>query len=174
MGLCFFKEMNFQSQFSLCFMYRPPNPKIYFHFFTHFSFLLIIWACCHFLAANTVLSQSLQKKKNPKNPPGMQNMNCNDLSFSIHGSNKQLIYSGAGTCCGLIKTNVLLADHLLRGNKLTKDKLSCHAINWGKKNKNMPSWNRKWIRTFINISAGAEWRSFNFPGEKEKKEVGLK
>lgn len=173
MGLCFFKEMNFQSQFSLCFVYHPPNPKIYFHFL-HIS--LSCWLSERAVTSwlQTQFCHNPFRRKKPPKPPGMQNMNCNDLSFSIHGSNKQLIYSGAGTCCGLIKTNMLLADHLLRGNKLTKDKLSCHAINWGKKNKNMPSWNRKWIRTFINISAGAEWRSFNFPGEKEKKEVGLK
>lgn len=56
-------------------------------------------------------------------------MNSNDFSFTIQDSNKQLIYSHGDTCCRLIKTNVLLADHLLRENKLTKDKLSCHIIN---------------------------------------------
>lgn len=56
-------------------------------------------------------------------------MNFNDLSFSINGSNKHLIYIHRDTCCRLIKNNVLLADHLLRENKLTKDKLSCYVIN---------------------------------------------
>lgn len=138
-GLVFLQRNEFSVTVLSLLYVPPPKPKNLFPFFYTFLFLadylsvLSLPGCKHSFV--TIPSE----EKNPKNPPGMQNMNCNDLSFSIHGSNKQLIYSGAGTCCGLIKTNVLLADHLLRGNKLTKDKLSCHAINWGKKNKNMPS-----------------------------------
>lgn len=69
-------------------------------------------------------------RKLKKNQPREQHgVNSNDLSFSINGSNKHLIYIRRDTRCRLIKNNVLLADHLLRENKLKKDKLSCHVIN---------------------------------------------
>lgn len=173
-----YQEMNFHSSlFALCawhFSSTKTTLQTQKNYLNILYISLSCWLSEHAVSfwLQTQFCHNPFRIKQPKNPPGKHNMNSNDFSFSIRGSNKQLIYSHGDTCCRLIKTNVLLADHLLRKNKLTKDKLSCHAINW--KKKNMPSWNKKWIQTFINISARAEWGSFKILGEKKKKKMGLK